>query len=139
MINYSHILKVLSGQIGSAWECYHWIGLETDINRYLFLIFIFWSCIFKTTLKLLAAACKKASNPPACSVHELHVLKLRSFSSNRAPKMRERYQLFFGLRLVSKEFHYSAIQTKIEQNFDRFFHQIKVHQPIRRQDSMQTF
>jgi hypothetical protein len=51
--------------------------------------------------------------------------------------MRERYQLFFGLRLVSKEFHHSAIQTKIELHFGGFFHQMKVRQPIGRQDSMQ--
>jgi hypothetical protein len=52
--------------------------------------------------------------------------------------MRERYQLFFGLRLVSKEFHHSAIQTKIELHFGGFFHQMKVRQPIGKQDSMQT-
>jgi hypothetical protein len=52
--------------------------------------------------------------------------------------MRESYQLFFGLRLVSKEFHHSAIQTKIELHFGGFFHQITVRQPIGRQDSMQT-
>jgi hypothetical protein len=68
-----------------------------------------------------AASCKKASNPPACSVHGLHVLKPRSFLPNRAPKMLERYQLFFGLQLISKEFHLSAIQTKIELHFGGFF------------------
>jgi hypothetical protein len=52
--------------------------------------------------------------------------------------MRESYQLFFGLRLVSKEFHHSAIQIKIELHFDGFFHQITVRQPIGGQDSMQT-
>jgi hypothetical protein len=52
--------------------------------------------------------------------------------------MRERHQLFFRLRLVSKEFQHPAIQTKIEQHFGRFFHQIKVRQPIGRLDSMQT-
>jgi hypothetical protein len=52
--------------------------------------------------------------------------------------MRERHQLFFGLQLVSKEFQRPAIQTKIEQLFSGFFHQIKVRQPIERQDSMQT-
>jgi hypothetical protein len=31
--------------------------------------------------------------------------------------MRERQQLFFRLRLVSKEFQHPAIQTKIEQHF----------------------
>ncbi len=53
-------------------------------------------------------------------------------------KMRERHQLFFGLRLVSKKFQHPAIQTKIEQHFSGFFHQIEVHQPIGRHDSMQT-
>ncbi len=52
--------------------------------------------------------------------------------------MRERHQLSFGLRLESEELHNSAIQTKIEQHFGGFFHQIKVCQPIGRQDSMQT-
>jgi hypothetical protein len=51
--------------------------------------------------------------------------------------MRERHQLFFGLRLASKEFHHSAIQTKIEVHFGGFFH-MEVRQPIARQDSMQT-
>ncbi len=68
----------------------------------------------------------------------LHVLKLRSFPLNHAPKMRERHKLFFGLRLVSKEFQHPAIQTTVEQNLGGFFHQIKVHQPIGRQDSKQT-
>jgi hypothetical protein len=68
----------------------------------------------------------------------MHVLKPRSFTPNHAPKMRERYQLFFRLRLVSKEFHHSTIQTKIKPNFGGFFHQLKVRQPIGGQDSMQT-
>jgi hypothetical protein len=34
--------------------------------------------------------------------------------------------------------HNSAIQTKIEVHFGGFFHQMKVRQPIGRQDSMQT-
>ncbi len=52
--------------------------------------------------------------------------------------MRERHQLVFGLRLVSKELHHSASQTKIELHFGGFFHHMKVRQPIGRQDSMQT-
>jgi hypothetical protein len=43
-----------------------------------------------------------------------------------------------GLRLECEELHHSAILTKIEQHFGGFFHQIKVRQPIGRQDSMQT-
>ena len=38
----------------------------------MFSIFYFWSWIFKTTSKFWSAPCKKASNPPACSVHGLH-------------------------------------------------------------------
>jgi hypothetical protein len=52
--------------------------------------------------------------------------------------MRERHQLYFGLLLVSKEFQHPAIQTKIEQHFGGLFNQIKVRQPVGRQDSMQT-
>ncbi len=55
-----------------------------------------------------------------------------SFPPNCALKMQEIHQLFFGLRLVSKEFQHPAIQTKIEEHFGRFFHQIKVRQPIER-------
>jgi hypothetical protein len=86
---------------GSAWDWYHWKALQKDINSYMFLIFNFWSWIFDKSSKFWAAPCKKASNPPACSDHGLHVLKPRSYSPNRAPKMRERHQLFFGLRLAS--------------------------------------
>jgi hypothetical protein len=70
--------------------------------------------------------------------HGKHVLKPRYFFPNLAPKRWERHQLFFGLQLVSKEFQHLAIQTKIEQHVGGFFHQIKVRQPIGRQDSMQT-
>jgi hypothetical protein len=66
------------------------------------------------------------------------VLKPQSFPPNRAPKMQERHQLFFGLRFEINEFQHPAIQSKIEQRFGGFFHQIKVHQPIGRQDSIQT-
>jgi hypothetical protein len=55
-------LKVLSGQIGSAWEWYHWKARRKDINRYMFLIFYFWSWIFEKTSKFLAASCKNNSN-----------------------------------------------------------------------------
>jgi hypothetical protein len=53
--------------------------------------------------------------------------------------MRERHQLFFGLRLVSKKFQHPAqSKAKKKQHFGGFFHQIKVRQPIGRQDYMQT-
>jgi hypothetical protein len=39
------------------------------------------------------------------------------FSAEPCSKMRERHQLFLGLRLVSKEYQHLTIQTKIEQHF----------------------
>jgi hypothetical protein len=65
---------------------------------------------------------QKLIQPPACLMdHGLHVLKPRSFPLNHAPKMRERQQLFFGLRLVSKEFQHPTTQSKIEQHLADFF------------------
>ncbi len=64
--------------------------------------------------------------------------KHRSFPLNRAPKMWERQQLFFGLLLVSEKFQYPEILTKIVHAFGGFFHQIIVRQPIGRKDSIQT-
>jgi hypothetical protein len=60
-----------------------------------------------------------------------------TFSAEPCSKNAGRHQLFFGLRLMSKEFQHPAIQTKIEQHFGIFFHQIKVLHPLG-QDSMQT-
>ncbi len=44
---------------------------------------------------------QKLIQRPACLDDGLHVLKTLSFPTNRALKMREKHQLFFGLRLVS--------------------------------------
>jgi hypothetical protein len=63
------------------------------------------------------------------------------FSTEPCSKNQESQQLFLKLRLVSRIFEenqQSAIQTKIEQHFGGFFHQIKVRQPIGRKDSKQT-
>ncbi len=55
-------IKVPSGQIGFAWEWYHWKALSKDINRYMFLILNFWSWIFCKSSKFWAAPCKNESN-----------------------------------------------------------------------------
>ncbi len=120
-------LKVTSGQIGSAWEWYNWIGLEKDINCNRIFLFSFWSWI-----------CKNESNLLLVWIMVCLCSKLRSFPPNHAPKMRKRHQLFFGLRHLSIGFQHPAIQTKIEQHFGGFLLQIKVRQPIGRQESMQT-
>jgi hypothetical protein len=78
-------------------------------------------------------------NPTYCLFGSLfECSQTRCFPPSHAPKMHERHQLFFGLWLESKEFQHPAMQTKIEQHFSGFFYQIKVRQPIERQDSMQT-
>jgi hypothetical protein len=63
------------------------------------------------------------------------------FSAKPVSKKPESQQLFFGLRLMSRifeEFLHPAIQTKIEQHFVGFFHQIKVRQPTGKKDSIQA-
>ncbi len=57
------------------------------------------------------------------------------FSTEPCSKNAGETSIVFGLPFVSKEFQN---QTEIEQHFGGFFHQIKVCQPIGRQDSMQT-
>jgi hypothetical protein len=48
------------------------------------------------------------------------MLKLRSFPPNCAPKMRERHQLFFGLRLLSKEFQHPQSKPKYSSTLADF-------------------
>ncbi len=58
------LLKVPSDQIGSAWEWYHWIGLEKDINHYRFFIFIFY---FEYLIRLPSSAPLHTKiNPTSC-------------------------------------------------------------------------
>jgi hypothetical protein len=133
-------LTVPSGEIGSAWEWYYWIGLERTSIAIGFLFFIFDLEYFIRVP--ISEPLPAKMNPTSCLFgllfSTLHELKPWSFPRNHAPKMRESHQLFFGLGHMSKKFEHPAIQTKIEQHFGGFFHQIKVRQPIRRQDSMQT-
>jgi hypothetical protein len=77
------------------------------------------------------------TNPNSCLFgSRLACAQTAIFSQNRALKNAGETSLF--LWLVSKEFQHPAIRTKIEQPFGGFFHQIKVRQPVRKQDSMQT-
>jgi hypothetical protein len=110
----------------------HWIGLEKDINCYRFFVLFY---IFD--LEYLIRV--QSSEPLHAKINPTSLFgSPRFFPPNRAPKMRERHQLFFGLWVVSKEFQHPAIQTKIEQHLGGFIHQLKVRQPIRRQDSLKT-
>ncbi len=77
---------------------------------------------------------QKWIQPPACLDHSCMCSNCYLFRQTVLQKMRERHRLFFGLRLVSKELQYPAIETKIEQHFGKFIHQIKVRRPIGRQE-----
>jgi hypothetical protein len=70
--------------------------------------------------------------------HRFHVLKPQSFPPNCARKNAGETSIVIWITAREKKFKHPAIQTKIEQHFGGFFHQIKVRQPIGRQDSMQT-
>jgi hypothetical protein len=77
---------------------------------------------------------QKWMQPPACFDHGLHVLKPRSFPQTVLQKCWRDINCSLDYRSWVK----NAIQTKIKQHFGIFFHQIKMRQPIGRQDSMQT-
>jgi hypothetical protein len=81
---------------------------------------------------------QKLIQPPACLDHGLHVPNPRSIPPNRTPKMQERHYLFFGLRLMSKEFQQSYNPNQNRAELCGIFHHIKVRRPIGRKDSMQT-
>jgi hypothetical protein len=134
-------LKVPSGQIGFAWEWYHWIGLTKFINRYRFFIFFIFILIYEKTSKFWAASYKNESNLLLVWITVCMYTNRDLFPPNRSSKCGECQQLFFGLRLVSRifeEFQHPAIQTKEVQHFGRFFDQIKVCRPIGRKDSIKT-
>jgi hypothetical protein len=76
-----HTWKVKPGQIGSAWEWSHWIGLKKSSTA-----ISFWFWILEKFSKFWAASHENASNPPSYSAHGLHVHKPRSFPLNRAPQ-----------------------------------------------------
>jgi hypothetical protein len=68
-----------------AWEWYHWIGLEKDINRYRFLIFIFDLEYF---LRVLSSELLHAKmNPTSCLFRSLFACAQTAiFSAKRCSK-----------------------------------------------------
>ncbi len=64
----SEDLKVPSGQIGSAREWYHWIGLEKKINRYMFFYFFISLLNIWKDFKVLSRFIQKWIQPPACYI-----------------------------------------------------------------------
>ncbi len=120
-------LCTFKGTVRPDWICMRVLPLDRPWKGHQPLkVFLFFILNILWEFKVLSRFMQKWIQPPACLDHSLHVLKARSFPPNRAPKMRERNQLFFGFQLVSKEFKHPAIQTKIEQN--RVFCQIYVQE-----------
>ncbi len=67
------VLQVPSGQIGYAWEWYHWIGLEKDINSYKFFNFFIFDLEYLIRVqKVLSHFMQKWIQSPACLDHGLH-------------------------------------------------------------------
>ncbi len=115
----SHIscskIKGTVRQIGSAWEWYHWIGLEKPLwatsckNEYILLL-VWIMCTNRDLFRLTML--QKCGRDINCS------LDYSSWGKNsNVPQSKPKY---------------------VEQRFGEFFHKENVRQPIGRQDSMQT-
>jgi len=99
-------------------------GSEAGNGFFFFMQMLFWIMILRNRFffwffaleyiwytKFWAAS--KKIQPPACLGHRLHLLAFFFSPRNRASKMRERHQLFFGLQLlVSKEFRHLANKNR---------------------------
>ncbi len=135
---YEYVIVVFKGTIRTDWIRMRVVPLDRpwkDINRYKFFIFYLWSYL----IRVLRCFMQKWIQPPPCLCKSWFACaQTETFSAKPCSKNVGRHQLVFGLRLMSKEFQHPAIQTKIEQLFDIFFHQIKVLHSLGRQDSMQT-
>jgi hypothetical protein len=99
------ILKVPFGQIGSTWEWHHWIGLEKDINRYRFLIFVISLLNIWKDFKVLNRFMQKWIQTPTCSDHGLHRI-LSSYWLAHFSLMQKSTKglLYFGLNCGMLEF-----------------------------------
>jgi hypothetical protein len=97
--------SVSSMQIRSAWEWYHWKGLEKALKRTSaaigFWFFNFNLEYLKNLQTFSSASYKNPSNPSISSTDGLYGHKPQTtiFSTKPGPKMQESQQLFFGGRL----------------------------------------
>ena len=67
----AHVLKVPSGQIGSASEWYYWIGIKGHQPLYVFLFFYILILNIWEEFKVLSRFIQKWIKPPACWDHGL--------------------------------------------------------------------
>ncbi len=120
-------LKIPSGQIGSAWEWYHWIGLKKSSTAK-----GFWFWIFEKTSKFWAASNKTESNLLLVWITVCMRTNRDLFPAKPCSKNAGVYNCSLDYGLWVEEFQHPAIRTKLVQHFGGFFHQIKVCQPIGR-------
>ncbi len=120
---FSCYLKVLSGQIWSAWKWYHWIAQgRTSIAIY-FNFFKFkleFFIVFKVLIRFIQ---KYLQTSYFLGSRVVCVQTAIFFIQPGLQKTRESIQLSSRGWLVSRifeEFKQTAIQTKIEQHFDGF-------------------
>ncbi len=125
-------LKVPSGQIGSAWEWWHRIGLYKVINGYRFLIFSLYFLIFEKTEKLWAASYKNESNLLLVRIKVCMGTNRDLFRRTVLHKCGRVNSCFLDYHLWIEYLKNSNIPQS--KHFGGFFHQIKVRQPIGRKD-----
>ncbi len=118
-------LKVPSGQIGSAWEWYHWIGLKKSSTA---TDFDFLILIFEYLKKLQSSEPLQTKMNPtshACLDLGLYAHKPRSISAKLCSKNagKSTIDLWIPVReyRIFEEFQHPAIQTKIVQYLRRIF------------------
>ncbi len=102
----------------SAWERYHWIGLEKNINRYMFFTFLFWSWIFEKSSKDLSRSYKNASNPPTCWHYGLYRILSSCWLGH-----------FHLMKNSAKVLHYSGLDCGMLEFLQVFFSQAIIQRP----------
>ncbi len=105
-------LKVPSGQIGSTWEWYHWIGIEKNINSYrLLIIFLNFDLEYLRRFQSSEPPNTKHNlQPPASSAHGLY--RILSF-----------YWLahFYFIKKSAKVLHYFGLDCIGCKSFFKYF------------------
>ncbi len=130
------VLKVPKGTLRPDWFCMrvdHWIGLKKDINRYRFFIFYFdLGCLIRVqSSKLLHAK----MNATSCLFRSRFACAQTAIFSAK-PCCRNEGETSIVLLITTCEQRIPPSCNPNQNNRAALCHQIKVRQPIGRQDSM---
>ncbi len=109
------VLRVPSGQIWSAWDWYHWIGLEKEINRYRFWIFFISVLKIWKDFKVLSSFIQNWIQSPACSDHGLYRILSSYWMAHFIwwKNLPKNWLFWFGLRDVGILHSRAVIQRTI--------------------------